>query len=122
MPTRWTILAVLIMIFFVVAIDCSKDNSPTQPPQAPAAQLIAAPPSVTVSVGGSQSVTISGGTPPYAISSPPGAIATAQLVNPDSTMATLQITGVSVASVSTAVTVRDNSSSAKVVGIPIRVQ
>jgi hypothetical protein len=70
-----------------------------------------------------QTVSISGGKPPYSISGPPGASATALLLSPDSVVATLQISGVSVASVSTAVTVQDNTPSlARIVTVPVKVQ
>ncbi len=105
----------------VLAAGCSKSSSPMQPVVGP--QLNAVPTAVTVGIGTSQTVAISGGTPPYGISSSPSSIATAQLSNADSATALVQITGVTVASVSTAVTIRDNSASeTKTVAVPIRVQ
>jgi len=113
-----------LIVATVLALNCSKSSSPTQPPptsQTP--QLTATPPSAIVGAGATTSVVVSGGNPPYAISSPPSSIATAFLLNPDSLIATIQITGVTVASVSTAVMVRDNTASApKTVTVPITVQ
>ncbi len=120
------LLSIIIAAAFVfVALDCSKSsNSPTQPSTSnPPPSLNAAPPSVTVAVGAHQSVTVSGGTPPYAIVTAPNSTATALLVNADSATAILQITGVTVASVSTSVVVKDNTmSTAKSVTVPINVQ
>lgn len=119
-------VACFAIVLCIVAGNCSNNSSPTQPQQQnppPAPLLTAVPPSASVTAGGEQNISISGGVPPYGILSPPNSIAAAQLVNPDSLIATLQITGVTVASVSTAVTVKDNSTpSPKVVTVPIRVQ
>ena len=115
---------VFIAAFALVALHCSKNSSsPTQPPSStPPPSLNAAPSSVALGAGGSQDVTVSGGKPPYAIASPPNANATAQLQNADSASAIVHITGVSIASVSTSVVIRDNTaSSPKSVSIPITV-
>ncbi len=117
-------LVVFIAAFALVALHCSKSSSsPTQPPYStPPPSLNAAPPSVTVGAGTSQDVTVSGGMPPYTISTPPSSNATAQLQNADSASAIVHITGVTVASVSTSVVIRDNTvSSPKSVSIPITV-
>jgi hypothetical protein len=67
-------------------------------------------------------VSVSGGTPPYSISVGPNATATAVLVNPDSSVADLKITGASVDYYSTVVTVRDNTTAApKTVSVSIMV-
>jgi hypothetical protein len=106
---------------------CSKDSSgpPTYPQQTytpPASGLTAAPLSVSLGVGGVQHVSVSGGTPPYSISVGPNATATAVLVNPDSSVADLKITGASVDYYSTVVTVRDNTTAApKTVSVSIMV-
>ena len=112
----WSVVTVLGL----VVVTCKKDDGSTSPPQVP--QLTASPPSVSVTVGTSQDVSIGGGTPPYVIATPPSAIAAAVLFNPDSLVATLRITGVSVASVATSVTMRDNTPAApKTVGVPVSV-
>jgi hypothetical protein len=60
--------------------------------------------------------------PPYVISTAPNGNATAQLQSPDSASTIVHITGVTVASVSTSVVIRDNNtSSPKSVTIPITV-
>jgi hypothetical protein len=118
----------LFPLFFSLALvvaagGCKTNDAPTQPPTSPGPQLSAVPSSIRVAVGIAQNVTVSGGTPPYDIVSGPTAIAAAVLFNRDSLVATIQITGVSVASVSTAVTIRDASPSvAKTVRVPISVQ
>ncbi len=121
MTRRWGLLILLVVGTTIVAIECNKNNSPTQPQQTPGPQLNAVPSSALVGAGGSENIAVSGGIPPYSIASPPGSIATAQLLNPDSIVTTLKITGVSVASVSTAVVIRD-SAAAKTVRIPITVR
>ncbi len=84
-----------------------KEDEPTAQQQGP--QLTANPASATVGVGTSQNVSIGGGTPPYDIMSPPSAIATATLLDRDSLVAILRITGVTIASTATSVTIKDNS-------------
>lgn len=121
MRNRWVVPVLFAGALAGFAVHCSKSSSPTQPSVGP--QLTAVPASVTLTVGTSQTVAISGGTPPYSVSSYPSSIATAQLLSADSTVATIQITGVSVASVSTAVTIQDHSPTpVKSVNVPIRVQ
>jgi hypothetical protein len=112
------IVVIAVLIFNVVS--CSKNTSPTQVQQTTPHQLTAVPPSAAVGVGTSQNIAISGGTPPYSVASGPSAIATAQLTNPDSLVATLTITGVTVATASTSITVRD-SAAVKNVAISIGV-
>ena len=122
MSLRWGLSTVVVAMIVFVAIRCSKSDAPTQPKQSTGPQLTAVPTSVAVGVGGAQNVTVSGGTPPYDVASAPSSIATVQLINRDSLAATLQIMGVTVASVGTSVTVKDNSSSSpKSVTIPISV-
>ena len=122
MTKRWGFSSIILAVLVLVAIRCSKNAAPTQPQQSTVPQLTAVPSSVAVGVGVSQNVTISGGTPPYDIASPPSSIATAQLLNRDSLSASVQIVGVTVASVGTAVTIKDNSASTpKTVTVPITV-
>jgi hypothetical protein len=123
MNRRWIVLVFVIGMTAMVYSACSKNSSPTQPQQQPTVtKLVAAPPSVTVGAGISMDVAVSGGTPPYSVTTAPSAIATAQLLNPDSAISIIHITGVSVATASTAVTIKDNSAaSAKTVTIPIGV-
>lgn len=125
MNRKWEFFLPVVMALAIAAAGCSKSSAPTQPQQQqpPAPKLVAVPPSASVGVGTSQTIIISGGTPPYAIGSAPSAIATAQLLNPDSMIVSLQITGVTVASVSTAVTVNDHTlSQVKSVTVPIQVR
>ena len=114
--------------FLILGISaCSKDGSgsPTYPQQnytPPASGLTAMPVSVSLGIGGVQHVTVSGGMPPYSIATGPNAPAAAVLVNPDSTIADLKITGTSVDYYSTAVTVRDNTPAApKTVSVSVTV-
>ena len=123
MVRRSLTVLVIVLGWGMLPCACSKsDSSPTSSSPPNNQSLTAIPSFASVGVGTSQSVSIGGGTPPYAISTAPTGIATAQLLNSDSLVATLSITGVSVASVGTAVTVRDNSASpAKTVTVPISV-
>ena len=108
---------------------CSKDSSapPTYPQQSynpppPASGLTAAPLSVSLGIGVVQHVTVSGGMSPYSISVGPNATATAVLVNPDSSVVDLKITGASVDYYSTVVTVKDNTpTTPKTVSVTITV-
>jgi hypothetical protein len=121
MKKQWILPMVVIAALVIATVSCSKNSSPTQvQQQTTTSQLTAVPASASVGVGTSQIVAISGGTPPYSIASGPSAIATAVLSHPDSLVATLTITGVTVATASTAVTVRD-SVAAKSVTISIGV-
>ena len=120
MRKGWSVEVPAVLALLFLALNCMKSSSPMQPALGP--QLDAIPASVIVHVGTSQTVTISGGTPPYGIETPPGPIATALLTNADSASASIQITGVTVASVSTAVVIKDSSAVTKTVDIPIRVQ
>ena len=116
----------LVVSVTVFALHCSKSSSsPTQPmtPTPPPPSLIAVPTSASITVGATENVTVSGGTPPYLISSAPGSIATASILNPDSVATFIHITGVTVSSVSTAVVIRDNSNpTPRTVSVPIIVQ
>lgn len=105
--------AVLLAVLLVAGCTDRGEDPPSQPPPAPGA-LTATPASVTVGPGQAVNVTISGGTPPYAIDDPPdAAFATAALQNPAAEPATLVITGVTVASAagSTSVKVKDSAPS-----------
>lgn len=113
------ILAVLICaVSMVLGISsCSKDDSTSAPPQT-SATLKANTASVVL--GGTQSVTISGGTPAYFISSQPNiALAAARLDSANRDTAFLVIAPVATATGSTAVTVKDNSSPQRQVSILI---
>lgn len=89
----------------------------------PVPSLVAVPSSVTVAQAQAVNVSISGGTPPYAIVEQPDAgLATAVLQNAATEPATLVITGVTVASAagSTSVKVRDSSPApAREVSVPV---
>lgn len=122
MNGRKIFLLTLGLTLALLGGSCSDKGSPTQPPPPPGPQLTVSSSSAIVTVGTSQNITVSGGTPPYGIQSAPAPIATAQLLNPDSLIATLKITGVTVASTSTSVTVKDNSTpTAKTATIGIQV-
>ena len=116
------LLAGGVVCLIVLIGSCKKDASQPTALAPPAPQLMASPTSASMAVGTSQNVSIGGGTPPYVIATPPSAIAAAVLFNPDSLVATLRITGVSVASVATSVTMRDNTPAApKTVVVPASV-
>ena len=117
---RLVLLMSVVVALGLTIVTCKKDDGSTTPPLGP--QLTATPPSASVTVGAIQDVSIGGGTPPYVIVSPPSAIANAALLNPDSLVATLRITGVSVASVATSVAMRDNTpATPKTVIVPVSV-
>ncbi len=116
---RFVLPAVLLAGF----ASCSKETSvaPTQPGGATAV-LYAVPPKVSVGIGGVQHVNVFGGTPPYVITSGPAAIATVEISDADSSTAILKIMGVTAASDTTAVTVRDNTRPVpKTVTVPVSV-
>ncbi len=114
----------MVTALVIVGLNCGHSDSPTAPSSSPSTpHLTAVPTAVSVAAGGTQNVVVSGGTPPYAIAAPPGSIASAQLINLDSVSSTLSITGITVASASTAVTVKDNTpATPKTVTIPITVR
>ena len=117
-------LVIMVGLGFLSGGCRSNDYSPASSPPPPNTPSLTAVPSfANVAIGMSENLSISGGTPPYAIAAGPAGIATAQLLNSDSLVATLRITGVSIASGGTSVTVRDNStSSLKTVTVPIAVR
>jgi len=102
-------LRVVAVVLLIAFGSCSKKTVVLEPQPALAAGLHAVPPTVAVGVGGVQHVAVSGGIPPYNISSGPSAIATVQLMNADSTTATLKIMGVTPATDATSITVQDNT-------------
>jgi hypothetical protein len=120
MTKQWIFPIVVITLIVFSVVSCSKNSSPTQMQQTAAPQLTAVPSSAAVGVGTSQTVVISGGRPPYSVASAPTAIATVLLTNPDSLIASLTITGITIATASTSVTVSD-SAGVKNVSIPISV-
>lgn len=119
MRSYYGLFGALLVTLGVLAGSCSKDQGTTAPtPTGPA--LIATPPGVSVSGTGSQNVTITAGTHPYTIVQQPNpGLATAQFVNANLDTAILTITGVSTATGSTAVVVRDASSPQRSVTIGI---
>jgi hypothetical protein len=121
MENRVVAMVLSLMCAGVLIGSCSKDNSPNSPPQQSAPSLKTTASSVSVTSGQVQNVTISGGTPAYSISSPPNAaLASASLENARNDTITLVIVGgVSTATGSSAVVVRDNSSTPKQVSISI---
>jgi len=113
------VAAVALLIVFS---SCSKKTVVLEPQPALAPGLHAVPPTVAVGVGGVQHVTVSGGIPPYSISSGPSAIATVELTNADSTTATLKIMGVTPAADATSITVQDNTpANPKSITVPVSV-
>ncbi len=124
MRGKWLGMVMVVTAVVIVGLNCGHSDSPTAPSPTPSTpQLTAVPTAVSVAAGGTQNVVVSGGTPPYAIAASPGGIASAQLINLDSVSTTLRITGITVASASTAVTVRDNTPTApKTVTVPITVR
>ena len=120
MIKQWILLTVVVAAVVFGIVSCSKNSSSPTQPQTSTSQLTAVPASVAVGMGTVQTVSISGGTPPYSVASAPSSIVTAVLSNSQSMVATLTITGVTVATASTSVTVRD-SAAAKAVTVPISV-
>jgi hypothetical protein len=119
--SRSLVRVVAIVIAGTAVISsCKKDESSTGTQGTPGPTLSASAASVTVGGGQQANVTISGGTNPYAIGVPPNpAIASAQFVNANLDTAVLIITGVTTATGSTAVVVRDASTPQKSVAISI---
>jgi len=102
-------LGVLMFLLTLALQSCSKDEAPSSSQQQ-GGGLSASPSSVTVSTNQTRTTAISGGVAPYVIASAPSAsLATAQLMNANLDTAILSITGVSMATGSTSVRVRDSS-------------
>lgn len=117
---RYHVLFVAVLVTLGVLVEsCSKDQGTTAPtPTGPA--LTATPPGVSLAGTTPQNVTITAGTHPYTIVQQPSpGLATAQFVNANLDTAILTITGVSTATGSTSVVVRDASSPQKSVTIGI---
>ena len=110
-----------LVILGLLAGSCSKDSGTNAPPPQPSGpSLTAAPPGVTLVGTTPHSVTITAGLHPYTIAVQPNpALVTAQFVNANIDTAVLVITGVSTATGSTSVVVRDASSPQKSVTIGI---
>jgi hypothetical protein len=107
-----SLLAAGVVCLAVLIGSCKKDEGqPTgsSTPQGPL--LTATPAGVTVQTNRLQNVTITGGVRPYSIFQQPNvSLATAQFVNANLDTVVLVITGVSTATGSTSVLVRDASS------------
>ena len=103
--------AVCLVVLGVLIGSCSKDQGTSAPtPTVPSATLTANPPGVTLVGTTPQNVTITAGLHPYTIAQQPSPnLATAQFVNANLDTAVLVITGVSTATGSTSVVVRDAS-------------
>jgi hypothetical protein len=114
-----TSLAVGVACFCLLIGSCKKDESgPTATPTQTGPALTAAPPGVTVGTGGSQNVTITGGTHPYTAQSQNLNLASVQFTTNADT-ATIMITGVSTATGSTSVVVRDASTPTRAVAVGV---
>lgn len=106
----------------ILLIGCKRDESPVGEARQPGQPLTATPSSVTVSIGTVQDVAISDGVPPYQIVSQPAPIASAQMLQGDSSIAVARVTGVSAASAAASLTVKDSSTpEARTVVIPVSV-
>lgn len=117
--SRAAYMAVLLCLVVLIG-SCKRDESQPTTPAPQGAQLTAVPPGVTVGLSQSQNVTISNGTYPYAVAQPPnGNLATAQFINANLDTAVLVITGVSTATGSTVVVLRDASTPQKAVTVGI---
>src|SRR5512140_435725 len=118
MKLRLVAGGMMLVAGLLVMINSCKDMGTGTPVPAPANQLSAIPPAVTIGSGGVATVAISGGVRPYAIATPPSATLAAAVLSDT----TLTITGVTIASAagSTSVRVVDGSPSpAKGVTVPI---
>lgn len=99
------------VVLALVLCTCSKDESPSTPAQQ-GGSLRATPASVTVSANQTIPVAISDGVPPYSIAAAPnGSLATAQFQNASMDTAILSITGVTTATGTTSVRVKDSTPS-----------
>lgn len=120
MNRNYVSIAFGIVCISVLIGSCKDEGQPTgssAPP--PGSLLTASPPGVTVGTGGSQNVTITGGTHPYTAQVQNPAFATTQFVTNNDT-AVVRITGVSTATGVTSVVVRDASTpQPKSVGVTI---
>lgn len=126
------ILSVGIVVLIAIALGiwssaCTSGDSGVDGGGGPG-RLSASPPSVSVPVNTNATVTVSGGSASYAVQTPPDtSIARIiSLINntvgsPPAAIATVTIHGVRVDSVGTSTTIRDGSSPARTVTIPIRV-
>jgi len=117
---RLSIGAIIATCGVLIISSCSDTGNPVTPP----GLLTASPASVTLSAANTtDSVTITGGTPLYTITTPPNsAIATAQLFNDTIAQAILAITRVGTATGPTAVTIKDASPPpGKQVTVPVTV-
>lgn len=113
-----TFTVVGLVILAALTGSCKKDEATAPAPTTPA--LTAAPPGVTVSGTTSQDVTIANGTHPYIISQQPiSSLATAHFVDANLDTAVLVISGVSTATGSTSVVVKDASSPQRSVAVGI---
>jgi hypothetical protein len=90
---------------------CRKDNAVVAPVDQPVQQgLTASPASVSVSSSQSRNIVVSGGIQPYAIAqAPSSALAQATIADASRDTITVTISGVSVATGSTSVIIRDGS-------------
>lgn len=115
--------SVSLCVAMLVVSGCTKESvAPTQPKAPQLVGLSAVPPVVAVGIGGVQHVNVGGGIPPYVIVQGPRPIATVDISDADSSIAILKIMGVTVDSIPTAVTVRDNTSPLpRTVSVPVTV-
>jgi hypothetical protein len=113
--------AVVPFCLIVLIGSCAKDEGqPTGSSPPPGLLLTATPAAVTLQNNQSQNVTITNGMHPYNITQQPsGSLATAHFVNASLDTAVLVITGVSTATGSTSVIVRDASTPQKGVTVAI---
>ena len=117
MRRHFAVLALGIVSIGVLVASCKKDEGGTTAPTGPL--LTAVPSGVTVGTNVSQNVTITGGTHPYTPMSQNQGLVTAQFVNANVDTAVLVITGVSTATGSTSVVVRDASTPQKSVSVGV---
>ncbi len=110
---RYYASVVIGLVCLSVLIGSCKDEGQPNSPSTPAGSLLTATPAgVTVGAGGSQNVTITGGTHPYTAQPQNPGLASAQVITNADT-AVIMITGVSTATGSTSVIVRDASTPQK---------
>ncbi len=100
-----------LLVMGIVITGCKKDYSSVAPPDQPAPQgLTATPSSVSVSSSQSQTVIVRGGVHPYVIAQAPAStLAQATIVDAGRDTITVTISGVSVATGSTSVVIRDGT-------------
>ena len=117
---RYHLYSIMCLVSLAVFVSSCKKDDATTAPTTQVPSLIASPSGVTLASSTSQNVTITSGVHPYIIAQQPNpSLATVQFVNANLDTAVLVITGVSTATGSTSVVIRDASLPQRSVAIGI---